>query len=549
MSKERFASCSFNDFKDITELYRSASGAVYKATFKYDNKQYVLKEKRLPELGKKKDIMNEVKLLSQLRHANIVQCEGWFRDLHRDNTLFIVLEYCDGGDLDKMISQRRQIGPYFTEREIWYIFHQICSGVQHLHEHGIIHRDLKALNILVSKDQRHFKVSDLGVSRQVSEQTKMLNTFYGTPLYLSPEIIENKAYNEKTDIWSLGVLLYELCALVPPFRANSLMALAKVVMAGNYEPLDAQRYSRNMIKCVKWLLALDYRKRPSIVQVLDFVGERVRESAGYYGETLSPPGMVQGERERDMDEDSLDPSPKKRDRADSDDVTVSDSDGGDTEDEREAVHPVPHTTRPIGRERGSDSKAVPVLTLPVPPVQPQPVPPTVPPVPQSVPVPPTDKERERPSTASNKQRDAQRSPVPPRERERERPKTAVAGDRERERRSASPSPSRKHGRTKQREKDKQALDEEMVEIDPNRAAARVHKEMLRYRKLLQTRDFMQAALSLTAEHGANADSFNDVRERLRECQIHLQLLENALGQRDRDGERGKCFMPRGYAEK
>lgn len=188
--KEKFASCTFVDFTDVQELYRSQAGGVYKATFKYDNAVYVLKERKIAELGKKKDIMNEFKLLMQLSHSNVLCCEGWFRDEAR-NSIFLVLEYCPGGDLSKVIDKRRAVGKYFREEQIWFIFHQICLGLNHLHENGIIHRDLKCLNLFLSRDGRIYKVGDLGVSRQVSDNTMMLNTFYGTPLYLSVRVIKN----------------------------------------------------------------------------------------------------------------------------------------------------------------------------------------------------------------------------------------------------------------------------------------------------------------------------------------------------------------------
>ncbi len=135
-TKERFASSAFSDFSDVEELYRSQTGAVFKALFKYDNKEYILKERKLPELGRRKDIMNEVKLLLQLSHPNVVRCEGWFRDETR-NSLFIILEYCDGGDLYKLIQYRKSNHAFFEERQIWYIFNQICQGLKHLHENGI----------------------------------------------------------------------------------------------------------------------------------------------------------------------------------------------------------------------------------------------------------------------------------------------------------------------------------------------------------------------------------------------------------------------------
>jgi len=90
VQRERFAASSFNDFNEVKEIYRSNAGIVYVGRFKYDSKRYVLKERKAPELGKRRDIMNEVQLLGQLDHQNVVRCEGWFLDEKR-KSLFIVL--------------------------------------------------------------------------------------------------------------------------------------------------------------------------------------------------------------------------------------------------------------------------------------------------------------------------------------------------------------------------------------------------------------------------------------------------------------------------
>lgn len=270
---EKFASSKFSDFTNVQELYRSQAGAVFRALFKYDNKEYVLKERKLPKLGNTKDIMNEVKLLAQLDHVNVIRCEGWFRDEGRQS-IFIVLEFCAGGDLNGIILKRRTERKYFEETQIWEIFYQLCSGLKHLHEHGIIHRDLKPLNVFCSNSGHTYKIGDLGVSRQVSEDTMMLKSFYGTPLYLSPELVDNKPYNEKTDIWSLGVILYELCALQPPFKGNTLLDVAKLVSHGKYAPLPSH-YSPHVSKCVAWMLSLDFSKRPNVAQLLAFVQARL----------------------------------------------------------------------------------------------------------------------------------------------------------------------------------------------------------------------------------------------------------------------------------
>jgi serine/threonine protein kinase len=273
---ERFAASSFRDFNNVDELYRSTAGAVYRATFKYDDRVYVLKERVLSELGKRKNITNEVQLLAQLSHPNVIRCEGWFWD-SRKQSLFIVLEYCEGGDLYKLIQKRKARSRYFSEAYIWHIFHQICLSVRHLHENGIVHRDLKALNIMLTRNENTVKLADLGVSRQVSEDTMLLNTFYGTPLYLSPELVDNSAYNEKTDIWSLGVILYELAALRCPFRSQTLLGLAKCIKRGVYDSIP-DHFSPELSRCIKWLLQIDYTKRPHINKIVDWVEARLDPS-------------------------------------------------------------------------------------------------------------------------------------------------------------------------------------------------------------------------------------------------------------------------------
>lgn len=278
----KFASSSISDFNGLSELHRSSTGAVYVGTFRYDNTKYILKERRYSELGVRSDLMHEVNLLTQLNHPNIVTCEGWFRD-EKNKSLFIVLEYCEGGDLQSFIKfQKSGDKPvkFIPEELVWIIFEQICDGVLHLHENGIIHRDLKPLNIMLCKrggNKHRIKIVDLGVSRQVSHDTDFLKTFYGTPLYISPELVENKHYNEKTDIWSLGVILYELVTLTVPFNGGNILDLAKAVVAGKFAPISSPIiYSTFMSRVIQSILIYDFKKRPSISQLIKCIKQRSR---------------------------------------------------------------------------------------------------------------------------------------------------------------------------------------------------------------------------------------------------------------------------------
>eukprot|EP00753_Platysulcus_tardus_P003113 PLAT12265.4.p2 GENE.PLAT12265.4~~PLAT12265.4.p2 ORF type:complete len:125 (+),score=20.44 PLAT12265.4:445-819(+) len=107
----------------------------------------------------------------------------------------------------------------------------MCAALAALHERRIVHRDLKTLNVFLCREPSgvvNTVLGDLGVSRQLSQQTLLLRSFYGTPLYASPELCMGRSYTAKTDMWSLGVVLYEMAALEQPFFADNLMALAEV---------------------------------------------------------------------------------------------------------------------------------------------------------------------------------------------------------------------------------------------------------------------------------------------------------------------------------
>ena len=118
-----------SDFLIEEEIFRTHNGAVFKARFRSERKkQCVLKERKAPELGKDRDIANEVSLLERLDHPNIVKCYGHFRD-DKKRSLYIVLEYAQHGDLHAVVERRRRAGRYFREKDVWRIFLQICAGL------------------------------------------------------------------------------------------------------------------------------------------------------------------------------------------------------------------------------------------------------------------------------------------------------------------------------------------------------------------------------------------------------------------------------------
>ena len=130
------------------------------------------------------------------------------------------MEYCDGGDLYSKINRQR--GRLLPERTILNYFSQLCRALQFIHERKILHRDIKSQNIFLSKDKK-IKLGDFGIARIMDGTNDYAKTCVGTPYYLSPEVWENRPYNNKSDIWALGCVLYEMTTLKHAFEAGNQM--------------------------------------------------------------------------------------------------------------------------------------------------------------------------------------------------------------------------------------------------------------------------------------------------------------------------------------
>lgn len=127
----------------------------------------------------------------------------------------------------ELVKSHVKLSTPIRESLIWRYLYQISKGLSHLHSMNIVHRDIKAANILLNKDKTVALIGDLNVSKIAKE--RFLRTQTGTPYYASPEVWRDEPYDIKSDIWSLGCLIYELCSLMPPFRANDLEGLYKKV--------------------------------------------------------------------------------------------------------------------------------------------------------------------------------------------------------------------------------------------------------------------------------------------------------------------------------
>ena len=141
-------------------------------------------------------------------------------------------------------------------------------GVEHIHRKRILHRDIKTLNIFLTRDDK-VKIGDLGVAKML-ESADFAQTMVGTPFYLSPELCEEKPYNEKSDIWALGCLVYEMCTYRHPFEAANQGSLILKIIRGKYTPI-LSTYSKELRDIVDSCLERDYKRRPTAALILSRV--------------------------------------------------------------------------------------------------------------------------------------------------------------------------------------------------------------------------------------------------------------------------------------
>ena len=259
---------SLNDFEIIRELGKGVFGVVYLATRKVDNNIYAIKQVKFTDLKQKEisNSLNEIRILASISHQNIIGYKESFYDLPA-NTLNLVLEYADDGDLQSQITHHKQHKTYFPECTIWSFFIQMISGLDVLHKHSIMHRDLKSANIFLTKHGL-CKLGDLNVSKVVKEG--LLHTQTGTPYYASPEVWMDKPYNYKSDIWSIGCILYEMCALTLPFKGKTFENVYKNVLKGVYNPIPGH-YSKELSQVIFGLLQVNPNNRPSCQEILNHV--------------------------------------------------------------------------------------------------------------------------------------------------------------------------------------------------------------------------------------------------------------------------------------
>ena len=252
---------SISNFEILTQLGKGSFGAVYKVLRKTDNKIYAMKIVNIPNLSQKEinNSLNEIRILASIHNPHVVSYHEAFYS-ENTKTLHLIMDYLDDSDLENKIISYKKSNKQFLEKEIWKIFKQIVIGLKSLHDNKIIHRDLKSANIFLDKNGI-CKIGDMNVSK-VIKNSILNNTQTGTPYYASPEIWNDKPYNFKTDIWSLGCILYEICTLKPPFIGKNFEDVYHKIISGKFKSINGI-YSHSLRNVINNLLKVRSEERPN----------------------------------------------------------------------------------------------------------------------------------------------------------------------------------------------------------------------------------------------------------------------------------------------
>ncbi|KAG0224788.1 signal transducing kinase of the PAK [Actinomortierella wolfii] len=252
---------------DPTKLYRGlvkigqgASGGVYTAYQVGTNMSVAIKQMNLEQQPKKELIINEILVMKESSHKNIVNYIDSF--LYRGD-LWVVMEYMEGGSLTEVVTTNEM-----ADAQIGAVCRETLLGLEHLHSKGVIHRDIKSDNVLLSLSG-DIKLTDFGFCAQLKESQGKRTTMVGTPYWMAPEVVTRKEYGPKVDIWSLGIMAIEMLEGEPPYlNENPLRALYLIATNGTPQLQHPEKVSFDFKDFLDKCLEVDPEKRPTATELL-----------------------------------------------------------------------------------------------------------------------------------------------------------------------------------------------------------------------------------------------------------------------------------------
>ena len=242
------------------EIGKGAFSRIFKAFDSVKARDVAIKVIRKKKVTKiRKQIETEIQLLQKMDHPNIVQCFGVYED---HSKLFIVMEYCSKGDLSDLLKVS-----FLEEEDVKALFKGLVSALQYLHTQKVMHRDLKPKNILVSDDDT-LKIADFGFAKYL--HTDLSQTICGSPLYMAPEILNSSPYASNSDLWSVGIVLYEMISGKPPYFAQNLEGLKKNIHeVSQFDMIDSLQVSYPCKELLFQLLDVNKSSRMSWDEFFD----------------------------------------------------------------------------------------------------------------------------------------------------------------------------------------------------------------------------------------------------------------------------------------